>query len=55
MIWAFSFTHKRFVRKLKCWERRHYKVYMLVLIIPLYINNWKTEYINANGKPIEEQ
>lgn len=54
MIWAFSFTHKRYSRTLRCWERRHYKVYMLFLIIPLYIDNWKTEMTHANGKLIDE-
>lgn len=54
MIWKFSFYHDRHVVTLRCLERKHYKIYMLFLIIPLYIDNWKTEYVDGNGKTIEK-
>lgn len=54
MIWSLSFTSKRHNKVRQCWERQHWRIHMLFLIIPLWIDNWKTEYIYANGKLVEE-
>lgn len=53
MLFSMSFSHKRYIKKRQCWVREHWRVHLLFFVIPLWINNWKTEYIHANGKPLE--
>lgn len=51
MIWTFSWISVVPDKSIRgCFTRRYWRCHMLLIIIPPWLDNWKTETIYPNGK-----
>lgn len=55
MILIINFHTKNKGLRDSYWTRRYWRVWLVFWIIPIVVDNYKTEYIYPNGDPYEKK